>query len=65
MTEEIICQRWYHQSESELRELCGNVDFRNQLEKRLQEMREVNRHGVRCVMTKEHIEKLEKVLGLG
>lgn len=57
-----ICQRWYHQAEKELVELCRDAAFRSQLEKRLGEMRDVNKHGMRCHMTKEHIDKLERVL---
>ncbi len=57
-----VCQRWYHQSEKELADLCLDAFFRGQMEKRLGEMREVNRHGMRCIMTKEHVEKLERVL---
>lgn len=54
---------WYMQPEKELYEMCEDVNFRNQLERRLEELRAVNYHGVRCHMSKKQEEKLERVLG--
>lgn len=53
---------WYYRSEDEIRKLCADVNYRTQVEKRLAELRAVNTHGIRCVMSKQLEDKLSKIL---
>lgn len=56
---------WYSQTEPELRKLCEDINERTAMQQRLEELRAVNYHGVRCVMSKALEEKLERVLADG
>lgn len=55
-------QPWYTQTDDELREAVIDPVYRANVEKRLAELKSVNEHGDRCVMSKEHQIKLERAL---
>lgn len=55
--------KWYTQSEDELKKLCADdLEFKLSMQTRLAELKTINQHGVRCILSKEHEALLERVL---